>query len=176
MVAGDNDRPADANQPALYVAAVREFDRACAAAFAGVRHDGHEAINDGHGSHEGRYTTVVYDPKGMPPERPDVAAAVLVGGAGGEEGELQHRPSQRGDPARDDGRAGAADPPALGGGERTPLVAGRGVAGRREQDGSQTRRGEPRAGPAGRRPTAFVAATAAGGEGLPRTACGQLTA
>lgn len=67
------------NQPALHDAVRAVFDRACEADFAGVRHDGHEAAGDGHGRHEERYTTVVYDPKGLPPEWPDVAAVVLVG-------------------------------------------------------------------------------------------------
>jgi hypothetical protein len=32
-----------------------------------------------HGRHEERYVTVIYDPKGLPPEWPDVAAVILVG-------------------------------------------------------------------------------------------------
>lgn len=67
------------NQPALSKAVRAVFDRACEAAFAGVRHDGHEEAGDAHGRHEERYTTVVYDPEGLPPEWPDVAAVVRVG-------------------------------------------------------------------------------------------------
>lgn len=67
------------NQPALQAAVRAAFGRACGADFAGVRHDGHEAIEDGHGRHEERYVTVLYDPPGLPPEWPDVAAVVLVG-------------------------------------------------------------------------------------------------
>lgn len=46
------------NQPTLQ-AAVREFDRLIEADFAGVPHDGAEAVDDAHGRHEERYTTVV---------------------------------------------------------------------------------------------------------------------
>jgi predicted transposase YbfD/YdcC len=66
------------NQPTLHDAVHAVFDRACEADFAGVRHDGHEAVEDGHGRHEERYTTVIYDPQGLPPEWPNVAAVVLV--------------------------------------------------------------------------------------------------
>jgi predicted transposase YbfD/YdcC len=67
------------NQPNLHDAVRAVFDRACEADSAGVRHDGHEDVGDGHGRHEERYTTVIYDPQGLPPEWPDVAAVVLVG-------------------------------------------------------------------------------------------------
>ena len=67
------------NQPTLHDAVLAVFDRACEADFAGVRHDGHESAEDGHGRHEERYTTVIYDPDGLPPEWPGVAAVVLVG-------------------------------------------------------------------------------------------------
>jgi len=67
------------NQPALHDAVRAVFDRACEAEFAGVEHDGHGAVEDGHGRHEERYTTVIYDPQGLPPEWPDVTAVVLVG-------------------------------------------------------------------------------------------------
>jgi predicted transposase YbfD/YdcC len=67
------------NQPTLHEAVLAVFDRACEADFAGVEYDGHEAIEDGHGRHEERYTTVIYDPPGLPPDWPDVAAVVLVG-------------------------------------------------------------------------------------------------
>jgi predicted transposase YbfD/YdcC len=67
------------NQPTLHDAVYAVFDRACEADFAGVEHDGAEAAEDGHGRHEERYVTVIYDPEGLPPEWPDVAAVVLVG-------------------------------------------------------------------------------------------------
>lgn len=67
------------NQPTLHDAVRAVFDRACESDFAGVRHDGDEAADDAHGRHEERYVTVIYDPKGLPPGWPDVAAVVLVG-------------------------------------------------------------------------------------------------
>lgn len=67
------------NQPALHDAVRAVFDRACAAEFAGVRCDGHEQVEDAHGRREERYVTVIYDPVGLPPDWPDVAAVVLVG-------------------------------------------------------------------------------------------------
>jgi predicted transposase YbfD/YdcC len=67
------------NQPLLHAAVQAVFERACEADFAGVEHDEAEAIEDAHGRHEERYTTVVYGPEGLPPEWPDVAAVVLVG-------------------------------------------------------------------------------------------------
>lgn len=67
------------NQPTLCDAVHAVFDRACEADFAGVRHDGHEAVESGHGRNEERYVTVIYDPQGLPPEWPGVAAVVLVG-------------------------------------------------------------------------------------------------
>ena len=66
------------NQPTLHEAVSVLFDRACEADFAGVKYDGHEEVEDGHGRHEERYTTVIYDPQGLPPEWPDVAAVILV--------------------------------------------------------------------------------------------------
>lgn len=67
------------NQPTLHDAVFGVFDRACEADFAGVKHDGHEQVECGHGRHEERYVTVIYDPVGLPPEWPDVAAVILVG-------------------------------------------------------------------------------------------------
>jgi predicted transposase YbfD/YdcC len=67
------------NQPTLHEAVLAAFDRAIEADFAGVEHDGHEAVEDGHGRHEERYTTVIYDPSGIPSDWPDVAAVILVG-------------------------------------------------------------------------------------------------
>jgi predicted transposase YbfD/YdcC len=66
------------NQPRLRAAVEAVFDRACDAEFAGVEHDGHEAIEDAHGRHEERYVRVIYDPAGLPPEWPGVAAVVQV--------------------------------------------------------------------------------------------------
>jgi predicted transposase YbfD/YdcC len=67
------------NQPALHDAVQAVFGRACEADFAGVEYDGHTSAGDGHGRHEERSVTVIYDPEGLPPEWPDVAAVVLVG-------------------------------------------------------------------------------------------------
>jgi predicted transposase YbfD/YdcC len=66
------------NQPTLRAAAEAVIERACEADFVGVRTDGHESVEDGHGRHEERYVTVVYDPEGLPGEWPDVAAVVQV--------------------------------------------------------------------------------------------------
>ena len=66
------------NQPTLYAAVEAVFDRACETDFAGVAHDGHAEVEDGHGRHEERYVTVITDPEGLPPEWPDVAAVVQV--------------------------------------------------------------------------------------------------
>ena len=75
---GDYMLAVKGNQPALQKAVRAAFDRACEADFEGVTHDGHEAVEGGHGRHEERYTTVIYDPAGLPPEWPDVAAVVQV--------------------------------------------------------------------------------------------------
>ena len=66
------------NQPALHAAVEAVFERACATDFAGIAHDGHAEVEDGHGRHEERYTTVITDPEGLPPEWPDAAAVVQV--------------------------------------------------------------------------------------------------
>lgn len=66
------------NQPTLRAAVEANFDRACEADFLGVRTDGHESSEDGHGRHEERYVTVIYEPTGLPTEWPDVAAVVQV--------------------------------------------------------------------------------------------------
>lgn len=66
------------NQPSLHEAVQAVFDRALESDFAGFEHDGHEQVEDGHGRHEERYVTVIYDPDGLPPEWPDVAAVILV--------------------------------------------------------------------------------------------------
>jgi predicted transposase YbfD/YdcC len=66
------------NQPTLRAAVEAVFDRACEADFVGVRTDGYEEVDDGHGRHEERYVTVVYEPTGLPADWPDVEAVVLV--------------------------------------------------------------------------------------------------
>jgi predicted transposase YbfD/YdcC len=66
------------NQPTLRAAVEAVFDRACEADFQGVRSDGHEEVEDGHGRHEERYVTVIYDPAGLPEGWPDAAAVALV--------------------------------------------------------------------------------------------------
>jgi predicted transposase YbfD/YdcC len=66
------------NRPTLRAAVGAVFDRACETDFEGVRCDGHESVEDGHGRHEERYVTVVHAPEGLPPEWPDVAAVVQV--------------------------------------------------------------------------------------------------
>ena len=67
------------NQPSLQEAVLAVFDQALEVDFAGVEHDGHEQAKDGHGRHEERYVTVIYDPTGLPADWPDVAAVILVG-------------------------------------------------------------------------------------------------
>ena len=66
------------NQPTLRAAVEAALDRACEADFAGVRSDGHESVEDGHGRHEERHVTVVHAPEGLPSEWPDVAAVAQV--------------------------------------------------------------------------------------------------
>lgn len=67
------------NQPGLHDAVRAVFDRACETDFAGVRYDEHASEGDGHGRHEERYVTMIYEPDGLPDDWPDVAAVVLVG-------------------------------------------------------------------------------------------------
>ena len=69
------------NQEGLEAAIQEVFDRAGEADYVGIEHDGHEEVSPRreHGRHEERYTTVIYDPRGLPPGWPDVAAVVLVG-------------------------------------------------------------------------------------------------
>jgi predicted transposase YbfD/YdcC len=67
------------NQPTLQAAVQAVFDQACIADFAGVSYDMHATTESGHGRQEERYVTVIYEPAGLPPEWPDVAAVVLVG-------------------------------------------------------------------------------------------------
>jgi predicted transposase YbfD/YdcC len=67
------------NQPGLHEAVQAAFDRALAGDFAGVESDFDESAEDGHGRHEVRRVTAIYDPEGLPADWPEVAAAVLVG-------------------------------------------------------------------------------------------------
>jgi predicted transposase YbfD/YdcC len=69
---------AKGNQPTLEQAVQAVFDRACEADFAGVRYDSYASVEDGHGRHEERYVTVIYEPEGLPADWPDVAAVVQV--------------------------------------------------------------------------------------------------
>jgi predicted transposase YbfD/YdcC len=66
------------NQPGLHDALLALFERALDGDFAGYRHDAWATEEDGHGRHEGRYVTVLYDPPGLPDGWPDVAAVVMV--------------------------------------------------------------------------------------------------
>src|SRR5215207_9292272 len=54
------------NQPGLHEAVQAVFDQAVEADFEGVRHDGHESVEGGHGRHEERYVMVIYEPAGLP--------------------------------------------------------------------------------------------------------------
>jgi predicted transposase YbfD/YdcC len=65
------------NRPTLRAAVEAAFDRACEADFQGSRSDGHEEVEGGHGRHEERYVTVIYDPPGLPEGRPGAAAALV---------------------------------------------------------------------------------------------------
>jgi predicted transposase YbfD/YdcC len=67
------------NQPNLHTAVQAVFERADAAGWEGVRFDTHTSAEDGHGRHEERMTTVIYDPVGLSPDWPEVAAVVLIG-------------------------------------------------------------------------------------------------
>jgi predicted transposase YbfD/YdcC len=66
------------NQPMLAAAVEAAVDTARGADFAGARWDHHATAEDGHGRHEERRVTVLYDPPGLPAEWPDVAAVVKV--------------------------------------------------------------------------------------------------
>src|SRR5262245_49801686 len=66
------------NQPTLHDALRALFERALDDDFAGLRHDTHEATEEGHGRREWRCVSVIYDPPGLPAGWADVAAAVLV--------------------------------------------------------------------------------------------------
>lgn len=66
------------NQPTLAAAVRAAFDRACDGDFAGVRHDTFHTSEAGHGRHEERSVTVLYDPDGLPFEWVGAAAVVQV--------------------------------------------------------------------------------------------------
>jgi predicted transposase YbfD/YdcC len=66
------------NQPTLHAAVEGAFERACDAEFVGVRHDTHAEIEDGHGRHEERSVTVLYQPDGLPDEWVGAKAVVQV--------------------------------------------------------------------------------------------------
>jgi predicted transposase YbfD/YdcC len=67
------------NQPGLHEAVQEVIGRLVEADFEGVAHDTHALVEDGHGRHEERYVTVVYDPEGLPEGWSDVKAVVVVG-------------------------------------------------------------------------------------------------
>jgi len=66
------------NQPNLEKAVEAVFERADAAAHQGVRFDHDTTVEEGHGRQEERSVCVIYEPKGLPEEWPDVAAVVSV--------------------------------------------------------------------------------------------------
>ena len=66
------------NQPTLHDAVRAVFDRACETDFAGVDHDGHASVEDGHGRHEERSVTVIRKPQGLPDGWTDAAAVIQV--------------------------------------------------------------------------------------------------
>jgi predicted transposase YbfD/YdcC len=67
------------NQPTLHEAVQAVFERAVEADFRRVKHDTHESTEDGHGRHEERYVTVIYNPKGLPEAWADAQAVIHVG-------------------------------------------------------------------------------------------------
>ena len=69
---------AKGNRPTLHEAVRAVFERADAAGFEGVRFDHHTTIGNGHGRHEERSVSVVYEPTGLPAGWPDVGAVVSV--------------------------------------------------------------------------------------------------
>ena len=75
---GDYLLPVKGNQPTLLAACERLVDEAFDTDFAGLRYDTAESTEEGHGRHEERYVTVIYDPEGLPEEWPDVKAVVCV--------------------------------------------------------------------------------------------------
>ena len=67
------------NQPTLRDAVAAAFEAACDADFADLDCQMHDSAEDGHGRHEERSVAVLFDPEGLPPGWPEVAAAVFVG-------------------------------------------------------------------------------------------------
>ena len=55
------------NQPTLHEAVQAVFERADAARFEGLRFDHHTTAEVGHGRHEERSVSVIYEPDGLPP-------------------------------------------------------------------------------------------------------------
>jgi predicted transposase YbfD/YdcC len=70
--------PAKGNQPTLQEAVEAVFERAGETGFEGMRFDHHTTSEDGHGRHEERSVSVIYEPQGLPDCWPDVAAVVSV--------------------------------------------------------------------------------------------------
>jgi predicted transposase YbfD/YdcC len=66
------------NQPTLHEAVQAVFERADVAGHQGVRFDHHTTVEKGHGRQETRSVAVIYEPKGLPSDWPDVAAVVSV--------------------------------------------------------------------------------------------------
>ena len=66
------------NQPTLHEAVQAVFERADAARFEGLRFDHHTTVEQGHGRHEERSVSVIYEPDGLPPDWPSAAAVVSV--------------------------------------------------------------------------------------------------
>lgn len=67
------------NHPSLHQAVQDVFTQAYDTDFHGVKSDTHDSANAGHGRHEERSVTVIYEPKGLPDGWADVAAVVQVG-------------------------------------------------------------------------------------------------
>ena len=66
------------NQPTLHEAVRAVFEQASAAGFEGIEFDHHTTVEQGHGRAEERSVSVIYEPKGLPADWPDVAAVVSV--------------------------------------------------------------------------------------------------
>lgn len=66
------------NQPTLEAAVEGVFAEADAVGFDGIRFDHHTTTEVGHGRHEERSVSVIYDPKGLPPGWPGATAVVSV--------------------------------------------------------------------------------------------------
>lgn len=71
--------PVKDNQPTLHTAVQAVFERADAAGFENVQFDRYSLAEDGHGRHEERFVTVIYEPVGLPTSWQDVAAVILIG-------------------------------------------------------------------------------------------------